>query len=231
MSVFRKTKKVEDLYTIEDLENSRSKINVISIKDKKNVRIVIVDDEGFDDSVLKSLGYLDIDIKEKYEKLSDYEKYDIIFCDINGVAKDLDPVYQGAALAKLIKRTYPSKIVIIFSSKDQNLGFHKFSDDVDDIIPKNLKNAEIAEIIDHYISVLNDPIESWKKFRTKILEQGTTAKNVALLEDCYVRGILNSEDTTDVMETIKESIKSITIKFIIDCAIEIVKVYVQTKAA
>lgn len=229
MGFFKKQKKVEELYTIEDLENSRSKINVISIKDKKNVRIVIVDDEGFDDSVLKSLGYLDIEIKEKYEKLSDYENYDIIFCDINGVAKDLDPVYQGAALAKLIKKTYPSKIVIIFSSKDQNLGFHKFSDDVDDIIPKNLKNAEIAEIIDKYINVLNDPIESWKKFRTRILEQGTTAKNVALLEDCYVRGILNREDTTNVMETIKDSIKSASIKFIIDCAIGLVKVYVQTK--
>ena len=229
MGFFKKQKKVEELYTIEDLENSRSKINVISIKDKKNVRIVIVDDEGFDDSVLKSLGYLDIEIKEKYEKLSDYENYDIIFCDINGVVKDLDPVYQGAALAKLIKKTYPSKIVIIFSSKDQNLGFHKFSDDVDDIIPKNLKNAEIAEIIDKYINVLNDPIESWKKFRTRILEQGTTAKNVALLEDCYVRGILNREDTTNVMEIIKDGIKSASIKFIIDCAIELVKVYVQTK--
>lgn len=226
MGVFKKAKKVNDLYTIDELENARSKIKMISIKDKKNVRIVIIDDEGFDDSILKSLGYLDIEIKEKYEKLSDYENYDIIFCDINGVAKDLDPVYQGAALAKLIKKTYPSKIVIIFSSKDQSLGFHKFADDVDGIIPKNIKNAEIAEIIDNYIDVLNDPIESWKNFRKKILEQGTSAKNIALLEDCYVRGILKKEDTTESMETIKATIKSSTIGFIIDCAIEIVKAYV-----
>ena len=229
MNIFKKKQKVNDLYTIEDLEKARDKIKSVSIREKKNFRIVIIDDEGFDDEVLKSLGYLDIDIKEKYEKISDYENYDIIFCDINCIARDLDPTYQGAALAKLIKKTYPSKIVIIFSSKDQSLDFYKFSNDVDDIIPKNLKNAEIAEIIDKYIEVFNDPIERWKNFRRKILEQGTTPKSVALLEDCYVRGILNHDDTTKNMEEIKSGIKSSIVGFIIDSAIEIVKAYVLKK--
>ena len=229
MNIFKKKQKVNDLYTIEDLEKARDKIKSVSIREKKNFRIVIIDDEGFDDEVLKSLGYLDIDIKEKYEKISDYENYDIIFCDINGIARDLDPTYQGAALAKLIKKTYPSKIVIIFSSKDQSLDFYKFSNYVDDIIPKNLKNAEIAEIIDKYIEVFNDPIERWKNFRRKILEQGTTPKSVALLEDCYVRGILNHDDTTKNMEEIKSGIKSSIVGFIIDSAIEIVKAYVLKK--
>ena len=226
MDIFKKNKKVNDLYTIEDLEKSRDKIKTVSIREKKNIRIVIVDDEGFDDEVLKSLGYLDIDIKEKYEKLSDYENYDIIFCDINGIARNLDPVYQGAALAKLIKKTYPSKIVIIFSSKDQSLDFYRFSNDVDDIIPKNLKNAEIAEIIDKYIEIFNDPIERWKNFRKKILEQGTSPKIIALLEDCYVRGILKHDDTIKSIEEIKSGIKSSIVGFIIDSAIEIVMAYV-----
>lgn len=225
MNIFKKKKRINDLYTIEDLENSRDKIKSVTIRDKKNIRIVIIDDEGFDDEILKSLGYLDIEIKEQYGKLSDYEKYDIVFCDINGIARDIDPVYQGAALAKLIKKTYPSKIVIIFSSKDQSLDFYRFSPDVDDIIPKNLKNAEIAEIIDKYIEIINDPIESWKNFRKKISEQGTTPKNIALLEDCYVRGILKHEDTTKVMEDIKSGIRSSIVSFIIDSAIEIVKAY------
>ena len=79
MNIFKKKQKVNDLYTIEDLEKARDKIKSVSIREKKNFRIVIIDDEGFDDEVLKSLGYLDIDIKEKYEKISDYENYDIIF--------------------------------------------------------------------------------------------------------------------------------------------------------
>ena len=144
MKLFQKKKKVNDLLTIEDLEKSRDKIKNVSIRDKKNIRIVIVDDEGFDDEVLKNLGYLDIDVKLKYEKLSDYENYDIVFCDINGIAKEVDQTYQGAALAKLIKKTYPSKTVIIFSSKEQSLDFYKFKNDVDEIIPKNIRNSEIA---------------------------------------------------------------------------------------
>lgn len=225
MNIFKKKQKVNDLYTIEDLENAREKIKTVTIKDKKNVRIAIIDDEGFDDEVLKSLGYLDIDIKENYDKLADYECYDIIFCDINGIARDVDPVYQGAALAKLIKKTYPSKIVIIFSSKDQSLDFYKFSKDVDAIIPKNVKNAEIADLIDKYIEIFNDPIESWKNYRSKISEQGTTPKTIAILEDCYVRGILKREDTTKKMEDIKSGIRSSITGFIIDCAIEVVKAY------
>lgn len=227
MTIFKRKKKVNDLYTIEDLEKSRDKIKSVTIRDKKNIRIVIVDDEGFDDEVLKSLGYLDIDVKDKYEKLSDYENYDIIFCDINGIARDIDEVYQGAALAKLIKKTYPSKIVIIFSSKDQSLDIYKFSKVVDNIIPKNLKNSEIAEIIDKYIEIINDPIESWKNFRSKISEQGTSPKDVALLEDCYVRAILKNEDTTNIMENIKSGITSSAVSFIIDCVIEIIKEYIK----
>lgn len=224
--LFKKKKNLNDLYTIEDLEKSRNKIKSITIKDKKNIRIAIVDDEGFDDEILKSLGYLDIDIKVEYNKLSDFEGYDIIFCDINGIARDIDPVYQGAALAKMLKKTYPSKIVIIFSSKEQSLDFYKFSEYVDDIIPKNIKNSEIADIIDKNIEIINDPVERWKNYRSRISKQGTSPKTIALLEDCYVRGILKQEDTTHNMELIKEEIKSSIVSFVIDCAIEVVKNYI-----
>lgn len=226
MKLFQKEKKVNDLLTIEILEKSRDKIKSVSIRDKKNIRIVIIDDEGFDDEVLKNLGYLDIDVKLKYEKLSDYEIYDIVFCDINGIAKEVDQTYQGAALAKLIKKTYPSKTVIIFSSKEQSLDLYKFKNDVDEIIPKNIKNSEIAEIIDEYIEIINDPIERWKNFRKKLSEQGTSPKDIALLEDCYVRGILKNEDTTKTMENIKAGVTSSIASFIVDCAIEMVKAYI-----
>ena len=228
MKLFQKEKKVNDLLTIEILEKSRDKIKNVSIRDKKNIRIGIIDDEGFDDEVLKNLGYLDIDVKLKYEKLSDYEIYDIVFCDINGIAKEVDQTYQGAALAKLIKKTYPSKTVIIFSSKEQSLDLYKFKNDVDEIIPKNIKNSEIAEIIDEYIEIINDPIERWKNFRKKLSEQGTSPKDIALLEDCYVRGILKNEDTTKTMENIKAGVTSSIASFIVDCAIEMVKAYILT---
>lgn len=227
--MFKKRKNIDRFLTIDDLDKSRDKIKVVTIKDKKSVRILFVDDEGFDDEVLKNLGYLDITVFDKFTKLSDFENYDIIFCDINGIAREIDEVYQGASLAKLIKKTYPSKMVLIFSSKEQSLDFYKFSCDVDGIIPKNLKNAEIAEKIDQYISTLNDPVDYWKNLRNKLLQQGTSTKNITILEDYYVRGILNQENTINLMESEARKINVQSITTIIMCAIEIVKAYLEYK--
>lgn len=227
--IFKKKKEIKDYMTIEDLEKSRDKLKKVTIKDKKNIRVLFLDDEGFDDDVLKSLGYLDIDVKDKYEKLSDFENYDIIFCDINGIAKEVDEVYQGAAIAKLIKKTYPLKRVFIFSSKQQSLDFYKFTNDVDGMIPKNTKNSDLAEKIDECISILNDPVESWKNLRKQLLEQGTSPASLTVLEDYYVRGILKNENTISLMEEEISKINIQSVVSIIGCAKEIVKAYLELK--
>lgn len=49
-----------DLLTIEDLKKNQSKIHYISQKDKKNVKILFLDDEGYDIELLKNLDYLDV---------------------------------------------------------------------------------------------------------------------------------------------------------------------------
>lgn len=227
--IFKKKKEIKDYMTIEDLEKSRDKLKNVTIKDKKNVRVLFMDDEGFDDDVLKSLGYLDIDVKEKYEKLSEFENYDIIFCDINGIAKEIDEVYQGATIAKMVKKAYPLKRVFIFSSKQQSLDFYKFTNDVDGMIPKNTKNAELAEKIDECISVLNDPVESWKSLRKQLLEQGTSPASLTILEDYYVRGILKNENTMPLMEEEMKKINIQSVVSIIGCAKEILKAYLELK--
>ncbi len=227
--IFKKKKEIKDYLTIEDLEKSRDKLKKITIKDKKNVRVLFLDDEGFDDDVLKSLGYLDISVKDKYEKLSDFENYDIIFCDINGIAKKVDEVYQGAAIAKLIKKTYPLKRVFIFSSKQQSLDFYKFTNDVDGMIPKNTKNSDLAEKIDECIGILNDPVESWKNLRKQLLEQGTSLASLTVLEDYYVRGILKNENTISLIEEEISKINIQSVVSIIGCAKEIIKAYLELK--
>ena len=86
--IFKKRK-----YTVDDIKIENIKVNML---DKKSVKIVFVDDEGYDIDTIKSLGYKDIDKMFKFNDLSDFFKYDIIFCDVNGIAKNLDPVFQGA---------------------------------------------------------------------------------------------------------------------------------------
>ena len=45
---------------------------------------MFIDDEGFDIEPLKRIGFLDVSKQYEYTQIDDYEKYDIIFCDING---------------------------------------------------------------------------------------------------------------------------------------------------
>ena len=227
--IFKRKKRINDLMTIADLENNRDKLKTITIKEKKNVRILVLDDEGFDETVLKGLGYLDIEVKEKYDKMSMFENYDIIFCDINGIAREVDEVYQGAALAELIKQTYPEKTVLIFSSKQQYLDFFRFSNVVDGMIPKNIKNSELAKIIDKHINIMNDPVDYWKNLRVKLGEQGTSAKSIALLEDYYVRGILKKENTVSLMEQEVKNINIQSVISIVNSAINVVKAYWEIK--
>lgn len=71
----------------------------------------------------------------------EYAIYDIIFCDVNGIAVEVDPVLQGAMLVKKIKETYPDKFVVIFCAKKHSLEINKLYDYVDDIIPKNVAHS------------------------------------------------------------------------------------------
>lgn len=225
-----RSKVMKKFLTIEDLKKSQVKLNNVSIKDKKNIRLLFIDDEGFDENGLKSIGYLDITIMEKFVKISDIEPYDFIFCDINGIATNLSEKYQGAALAKLIKSTYPEKIVYIFSNKPQSVEISRYSECVDGIITKNLKSIELAEIIDENISKINDPIKFWITNRDNLLKNGVSITSIAMLEDCYVRSLLKGENTTKNLYKELEKYENLQpVVDIINLIIKAINLYLESK--
>lgn len=221
-------KSIDKLLTIEDLKKSQVKLNNVSIKDKKDIRLLFIDDEGFDETGLNSIGYLDIKVMERFDKMSDIEPYDFIFCDINGIATNLDEKYQGAALAKQIKSTYPEKIVYIFSNKPQSVEISRYSEYVDGMIAKNLKSIELAEIIEKNILEANDPIKFWEENRDKLLKNGVPITSIAILEDCYVRSLLRGEDTTKCLYQELEKYDNLQpIVDIIKLIIKAIKLYLE----
>lgn len=232
IKLFKRKTTVDELLTIDDLKSRNIKLGSITMKDKKNVKILFVDDEGYDTELLQNLGYLDIQKMYKYDKedkMDNFEKYDIIFCDINGIAKDLGPVYQGAALAKLIKQTYPEKIVVIFSAKEQFLTFNKYYDYVDDVIFKNLPPAELASKIDQYINKMINPIDFWNNIKNQLLKQDIRAKDVSRLEHYYVKSIIDKKSYISNIEEIgKEEILS-TATTIINAITAAIQLYVAVK--
>lgn len=146
--------------TINSLKDSVLNIKKIDLEDKKNVSILIIDDEGYDIDILSNLGYLDIDKQLAHTKISDYSRYDVIFCDINNIANEFPK--QGADLAKQIKETYPEKTVVIFTGCDQNINISSYKDYVDYLIEKNADPIELVNIINRHIERKYNPIVYWE---------------------------------------------------------------------
>ena len=169
--------------------------------DRKMIKILVIDDEGFlQKEALKKLGYKDIQVKFEHTLMEDYSAYDIIFCDINGVATDIDPYFQGAALAKKIKEIYPDKFVVIFSAMDQSLDFYPYYSSVDDTIIKNLTGAQLSDKLNEYIKIVNHPKYKWESIKKMLESNGISTYNISMFETYYVSSILDGKDYTNEVE-------------------------------
>ncbi len=217
------------MLTIDYLEKNKTTIDNVSLKDRKNIRILFIDDEGFDIEPLKKVGFLDVNKQFEYTQIDDYEKYDIIFCDINGIGKEIDEKYQGAALAKIIKSTYPDKIVIIFSAKQQYLDMHEYGKYVDETIAKNIQISDLTALLDKYIKKLSDPVEYWKEARRKLLLQGVSTKTVSELEHYYVKSFKDKKGYINDIKKISNSISMSDGIAIINGIIEAISLYLNIK--
>lgn len=190
MNLFLKNK---NLKNIKDLVNIE--LNNNTQFDRKKYKILVVDDEGFSqkDSLIK-LGFVDITVKYKYDNMDEFRAYDIILCDINGVASDLDPYFQGASLAVQIKEMYPNKYIVIFSALDQSLEFVDYYKKVDNTIIKNLNGNQLSVKLDEFIGVLNSPKYKWESIK-KVLEQNDISTyDISFVEHYYVLSILEKKD-------------------------------------
>ena len=225
----KKKLKLEDLKTIDDIKNAKNLNKNISAKDKRNVKILFLDDEGFDTELLINLGYLDVQKMYEYKQMDEFEKYDIIFCDINGVAKNLNEEFQGAALAKMIKQTYPDKIVVIFSAKQQYLSFNKFADFVDDVIYKNIPISELTEKIDHYINIIINPVDFWENIKKQLYKSGVNSKEISLIENYYVKSILERKDYQKEIKEIALDTKLEAFTAIVNSLGKVISLYLSFK--
>ena len=76
----------------------------------------------------------------------------ILFVDINGVGIKLDFKDEGLGLANAIKKKYPNKKVVIYSSDEKGNRFHKALRNVDDFLSKNAEPFEFQDIIEQFVS-------------------------------------------------------------------------------
>ena len=133
--------------TIEKPKNSNG-----NNESKNNIRILFVDDEHTKFkmvSILKKAGWKNTKSTKDITDLDDYKakEADIIFVDINGVGKTLFED-QGLGLASALKKKYPKKKIVIYSSETKGDRFHKALREVDDCLSKDAEPYQFVNLIE-----------------------------------------------------------------------------------
>ncbi|OLA48417.1 MAG: hypothetical protein BHW39_01230 [Firmicutes bacterium CAG:552_39_19] len=199
-----------DLMTIASVEEQRIDLKIKV--PRENIRICVIDDEGFDINMLYDLGYMNIRKKIQFESIDEYKDYDIVLCDVEGIGSNVDMDRQGLAVAEQIKNVYPEKVVLLYSGKNIET-FGEMPKVIDGYLRKQSSMSELAKSLDNYYRKSIDPIVVWEKTRNEMLNNKISTKTIAFLEDRYCRSLLEKKEylysNTDVQDIERFSIENI----------------------
>ena len=203
-------------YQISDLNGDYLLKQISLSKLKRETDILIIDDEDF--PLLDDLKRHEFNIEYKSDitTLKDVEPYPIVLCDIHGIGKFLGSDKEGAYLVAKIKEKYPSKIVISYTADTTSPSIQKYLHYADNVIPKGTSIEDWAALLTESVKNIANPVTMWKKIQRDLLNANVSTRDVALLEDKYVKAIktgkyeslekLNSGDNNTVVEILKLSI-------------------------
>lgn len=102
--------------------------------------------------ILKNTGWINTKITKDIMNLNDRQvlETDIFFVDINGVGIKLKFKDEGLGLALALKKTFPEKIVVIYSTVDSGDRFHEALRIADDTLSKQADPYEFITIVTNY---------------------------------------------------------------------------------
>ena len=184
------------------------------------VRILVVDDntiarEGMVEQ-LKGLGYkmakghYPITLNDDAVKESQ-----ILVIDINnvyfGYQKPLGEVNQGLEVAQAIKYAFPVKKILAYTGNlDDYKGNVILEKVVDDKFEKGDDLSVIVKKVDECIRELFEPDKFWMLIRNELFANGEKTKDVAKLENTFVRVFIREEALSLVL--LKSALKKVSSK-------------------
>jgi hypothetical protein len=133
---------------------SELKIKYTSVDLKRNIKIIVVDDDdifpvnGFNEFGYKIDRWEKLD-ERKLKRLKDGE-FDIIILDIIGIAKDISE-NDGLGVLKDIKANNPSQVIVAYSGQSFDIMKNSFWDLADEKLGKPTPFIGTQEIIDNLI--------------------------------------------------------------------------------
>lgn len=123
---------------------------------KMSTRILFVDDDTRFKvvKILQKSGWAYVKIVKDIASLDAPELVEatILFVDIQGVGRKLQFSDEGLGLAAAIKKKYPEKKVVIYSSQTSGERFHEGLRLADDTLAKNADPYEFLRLVEKYAS-------------------------------------------------------------------------------
>jgi len=202
-------------YQISDLNGEQILKEITLAKLKREVDILVIDDEDFpllDD--LKKHEF-SIEYKKDITSLRDVEPYSIVLCDIHGVGKFLGSDKEGAYLVSQIKEKYPYKIVVSYTADTTGPDVQKYLHSADNVMAKGTSIEDWAELLTESVKKIANPVQVWKKLQTDLLKENVSTREIALLEDKFVKAIKTgryeslkklSNDNNSISKILEQSI-------------------------
>lgn len=133
--------------TKDELEMRKKLTNILFVDDDTKFKII---------KILNVAGWINTKIvKDVNNPDSELVKNShILFVDINGVGIKMGFSDEGLGLANYLKKKYPEKKVILYSTESGGNRFHEALRKVDDFLHKNADPSEFQELIEQFSAEL-----------------------------------------------------------------------------
>lgn len=128
--------------------------DVIELKRTSQI-LFIDDDRGFKIvGILKKMGWENTKLVTDISSLEQSQLLaaDVIFVDIQGVGRVMQYSDEGLGLALAIKRRYPAKKVVIYSTEEKGARFHEALQEADYSLPKTAEPIRFEDTIVRVLS-------------------------------------------------------------------------------
>ena len=183
---------------------------------RHEVPIAIIDDEPF--PYTAQLIQHDFNVKEigDINDINAIHSYSVILCDIKGVGKAFGSKFEGAHVIEEIKRYYPSKILIAYTSYQFDPTYNKYFQLCDFTLKKDMDSDTWVTSLDKAVNISQDPVAQWQKIRKSLLDCDINILDLVKLEDAFVRRMLNLDDRLDydkIAKTLPGDAKQIALNF------------------
>lgn len=160
---------------------------------RREAKVLVIDDQGFGYKDILTTHHFRVHHVFDIEDIRSVAEYEVVACDIKGVGKRFHSKHEGAHIIGEIKRTYPHKILVAFSTHNFDATFNQFLKLCDHVTPKDIDSDAWVALLDEATVEAVDPIFQWKRMRDYLLEKDTPLLTVLQLEQDYIRGLLEKD--------------------------------------